>query len=259
MICQIDEMNKAKLDALNHNHYSRRIRSHYQAYKTAYDFARFFEITDNGSFCGMISVFNASMMIDSSENCVFSEAVIDEIADFILINKPASVELEDMYSASVLKKISSEYTADKRTEFEFVPQNDLPELDVNELPRLDDVFRILKESFPNLAASYELWMTDTSHRVRRGLSQSFLLGDYTTATIQYIIDGIALIGHVATIPEERGKFHARTLLYWIGERLTQDGFTVKLFARPHRVSYYEEIGFKEIGTDNVLERKNIDD
>ena len=74
--------------------------------------------------------------------------------------------------------------------------------------------------------------------------------------IQYIIDGTALIGHVATIPEERGKFHARSLLYWIGERLTLDGFCVKLFARPNRVSYYEEIGFKEIGTDIVLERIN---
>ena len=119
---------------------------------------------------------------------------------------------------------------------------------------LDDVFNVLKTSFPAIARSYELWLTDTSHRVRHGLSQSFLLGDFTTATIQYIIDGVALIGHVATIPEERGKFHARHLLYWIGERLTLDGFTVKLYARPHRVSYYEEIGFKEIGTDIVLER-----
>jgi len=43
-------------------------------------------------------------------------------------------------------------------------------------------------------------------------------------------------------------------LYWIGEKLTQDGFQVRLFARPHRVSYYEEIGFKACGIDLVLER-----
>ena len=61
---------------------------------------------------------------------------------------------------------------------------------------------------------------------------------------------------VGTIPEERGKMHARTLLYWIGERLAQQGIAVKLFARPHRVSYYEEIGFKAIGIDVVLEMKN---
>jgi N-acetylglutamate synthase-like GNAT family acetyltransferase len=59
---------------------------------------------------------------------------------------------------------------------------------------------------------------------------------------------------VGTVPEERGKLHARQLLYWIGERLTQDGIEVRLYARPHRVSYYEEIGFKECGIDTVLER-----
>ena len=77
-------------------------------------------------------------------------------------------------------------------------------------------------------------------------------------TIQYIIDGVVLIGNVGTIPKERGKYHARNLLYWIGEKLTDDGFDVRLMARPHRVSYYEEIGFEEIDSDIVLERKEND-
>lgn len=255
MISQLKNIDNSMLDGMKQNHYSRRIKSHFQAYGTAYDFTRFFQISENGKFLGMISIFNASMMITSAQGCKFSGNIIDEISNFIRINKPASVELENCYAYEVLKGIEYEYATDKRTEFEFISHNMLPELNVDELPKLDDVFEILRQSFPSLAESYELWLTDTSHRVRRGLSQSFLLGDYTTATIQYIIDGTALIGHVATIPEERGKFHARTLLYWIGERLTKDGFTVKLFARPHRVSYYEEIGFKEIGTDIVLERK----
>ena len=164
------------------------------------------------------------------------------------------MEFEAEYSAKLAELTKTEYKGDKRTEFSFVAKNDIPPLDVNELPKLDDVFRILAPCFPAIKNSYELWLTDTSHRVRRGLSQSFLLGDYTTATIQYIIDGVALVGHVGTIPEERGKFHARQLLYWIGEKLTQDGFQVRLFARPHRVSYYEEIGFKACGIDLVLER-----
>ena len=80
----------------------------------------------------------------------------------------------------------------------------------------------------------------------------------TTATVQYIIDKVALIGHVGTLPEYRGNHYARKLLYWIGEKLTADGFEVRLFARPHRVSYYEEIGFKKCGLDIVLERKDTD-
>ena len=223
MIYETKEISSELLSGLKPNNYTRRIKSHFAAYGTGYDFLHFYAVEESGEKLGIISVFNASMMISTF--------------------KDKSAELT-----------KAEYKGDKRTEFSFVAKNDIPPLDVNELPKLDDVFRILAPCFPAIKNSYELWLTDTSHRVRRGLSQSFLLGDYTTATIQYIIDGVALVGHVGTIPEERGKFHARQLLYWIGEKLTQDGFQVRLFARPHRVSYYEEIGFKACGIDLVLER-----
>ena len=214
----------------------------------------FYAVEESGEKLGIISVFNASMMISTFKDKRFDDKVLGELAGFILMNKPAAVEFEAEYSDKLAELTKAEYKGDKRTEFSFVAKNDIPPLDVNELPKLDDVFRILAPCFPAIKNSYELWLTDTSHRVRRGLSQSFLLGNYTTATIQYIIDGVALVGHVGTIPEERGKFHARQLLYWIGEKLTQDGFQVRLFARPHRVSYYEEIGFKACGIDLVLER-----
>lgn len=255
MICETKNLNNDLLDMLKKNHYSRRIKSHFYAYGTDYDFSRFFLIEKSDVKLGLISVFNSSMMISSFEGQSFDDDIIGEIATFVNMNKPMSVEFECAYAERLEKLLEQEYKTDVRTEFEFVSKNMLPPTLVNELPKLDDVFNVLKTSFPSIAESYEMWITDTSHRVRHGLSQSFLLGEYTTATIQYIIDGTALIGHVATVPAERGKFHARHLLYWIGERLTLDGFSVKLFARPHRVSYYEEIGFKEIGTDIVLERK----
>ena len=99
-------------------------------------------------------------------------------------------------------------------------------------------------------------ITDTSHRIRRGYAQAFILNNCTTATIQYIVNKKALIGQVATLPQYRGKMYARSLLYWIGEKLNIDGITVYLFARNHRKSYYEEIGFKEISVDHVLDRKS---
>ena len=254
MISQTLNVDNGLLDKLRQNHYSRRIKSHYYSYGTEYDFSRFFLIEEQNEQLGIISVFNSSMMISTFVDKTLSDNILIEIAHFILINKPSIVEFESCYAESLKAGLVEEYKPDVRTEFEFISKNTLPDLNVDELPRLDDVFNVLKTSFPAIADSYELWLTDTSHRVRHGLAQSFLLGKYTTATIQYIIDGTALIGHVATIPEERGKFHARRLLYWIGERLTLDGFAVKLQARPHRVSYYEEIGFKAIDTDVVLER-----
>ena len=259
MIKRTYDIDSATLDKLKQNHYTRRIKSHFQAYGTKYDFLQFFSLSRDGSDTGLICVFNSAMLISTFQDTDADEQTAEEIAAFINLNKPYSVELEQVLAKQVIRYVSQDYNADKRTEFHFVAANSLPDMQVDELPRLDDVFEILRQSFPDLANSYELWLTDTSHRIRRGLSQTFLLGNYTTATIQYIVDGVALVGHVATIPSERGKFHARQLLYWIGERLTADGFSVRLFARPHRVSYYEEIGFKEAAADYVLERKPYND
>lgn len=259
MISQIFSPCERLLDSLRHDHYSRRVKSHYFAYKTDYDFSRLFEISKDSRTLGAVSVFNASMIVACAENETFDSDTLSELAGFILMISPSVIEIPVEFAPALEKLLAEDYSIDHRTQFEFVSRNELPALDVNELPRLDDVFRVLSSSFPSLAQSYELWITDTSHRVRRGLSQSFLLGDYSTATIQYIVDKVALIGHVATVPERRGEFHARRLLYWIGERLTRDGFTVRLFARPHRVSYYEEIGFKAIAHDIVFERIDVND
>jgi len=254
MIYEYKNLDTKLLSELRKNNYSRRIKSHFAAYGTEYGFLRFFAVEKNKELLGLISVFNGSMMISSFEGKVFDSDVIAETAGFIRMLKPESIELEKRYADMLEPMLEGEYRGERRTEFAFVPKRVLPPLEVDEVPKLDDVFGILSACFPKLADSYELWLTDTSHRVRRGLSQSFMLGNYTTATIQYIIDGVALVGHVGTLPEERGKFHARQLLYWIGERLTADGFEVRLFARPHRVSYYDEIGFKACGVDIVLER-----
>lgn len=259
MIYKTLDIEKSVLEKLKNNNYARRIKSHLLAYGTGYDFARFFVVENNDSVLGLICVFNSTMMISTLECRRFGDDVLAEIAGFISMERPASVEFECEYAQKLSELLKDEYRGDTRTEFAFEPKNELPVLQVDELPKLDKVFDILKTCFPALADSYELWLADTSHRVRRGLSQSFLLGDYTTATIQYIIDGVALVGHVGTVPEERGKFHARQLLYWIGEKLTGDGFQVRLFARPHRVSYYNEIGFRECGVDMVLERINLDE
>ncbi len=254
MITQITSIDPL-IPKMRHDHYSRRIRSHFQAYGGEYDFCRFFLIKNDEKELGLIALFNSSMLASTFEGCELSADEIAEIIMFIAMNKPLSCELEKAYIPALLEGLP-EYKTDKRTQFRYKPRGDSPKLDVDDVPSLTDVYKILASSFPAIANSYELWLTDMSHRVRRGLAQSFLLGDYTTATIQYIIDRVVLVGHVATVPEERGKLHARKLLYWIGERLSKDGFEVILFARPHRVSYYNEIGFEPVGVDLVLERKN---
>ncbi len=258
MIYQLETTESRLFDRLKATHYARRIKSHFLAYGIKYDFSRIFVIDRKGEAVGLISAFNASTVISDMKGTDFTGKELEDIAIFIHMMKPYSVEIDPVYSDRLKPLLDDLYKPDDRTEFAFCSKGILPDLNVDECPSLDAVFDILKVSFPTLAQAYELWITDTSHRVRHGLSQSFLMKDETgtscsTATIQYIIDRKALIGHVATLPEYRGRFYARRLLYWIGERLTNDGFEVRLFARPHRVSYYEEIGFKAIAHDRVFE------
>ncbi len=261
MITETQDITEKLLNTLEKNHYSRRIKSHFLAYGVSYDFCRFYFVRENerADNDAVVSIFNASMVVSVFQGHNLSDNEISELATLIFMTKPVTVELGLSYSKKLSKIIDVDYNVFDRTMFEFVCKNHIPKLDVNELPKLDDVYDILATSFPAIKNSYSLWLTDTSHRVRKGLSQSFTLNNCSSATIQYIIDGIAFIGHVATIPEERGKHHARELLYWIGERLNDDGFSVQLFARSYNVSYYTEIGFLPIYNDIVLERKDIDE
>lgn len=259
MIYQLTKLSMQTLEKLMSNNYTRRIKSHFLAYSTKYDFCRFFAVDDYDKHLGIICVFNSSMMVSAFDGIRFPEEILSEIASFVVMNKPLSVEFPVEYATALERMCQIEYFGDKRTEFAFAARGMIPELDVEELPKLDSVYKILAECFPAVKNNHGLWLTDTSHRSRRGLAQSFILDGCTTATVQYIIDRVALIGHVGTLPEYRGQHYARKLLYWIGEKLTADGFEVRLFARSHRVSYYEEIGFKKCGVDVVLERKYCDD
>lgn len=243
------------LECLKDNHYTRRVKTNFQAYSCKYDFCRFFVLKDDDDVkVAVINQFNSTMTITTIKDFELSQDNLSELVTLIKLNKPQTIEMESCY-ASYLKDNLDEYNTEERTEFEYSSKKHLPNLIVDECPKLDDVATILITSFPAIASGYDLWLTDTSHRIRRGMSQCFLLGDFTTATIQYISSGVVLIGNVATLPHERGKFHARKLLYWLGEKLSNDGFTVKLFARSNRVTYYEEIGFREGPVDLVFERK----
>ena len=257
MIKLVFDLDKNILDSLSDCHYARRVKSNFVSYGAKYDFCRFYlHISDKTQKpLSVISQFNATMIIAPLKGNDCKKDETSELLTLVKMNSPQTIELPLTF-AEVLKDKLSNFTPCMRTEFEYISKNHSPLMEVDETPRLQDVYDILKTSFPAIADGYELWLTDTSHKVRRGLSQCFVLGGCTTATIQYICDGVALVGQVATKPEERGKFHARKLLYWIGERLYKRGFTVRLFARSNRVSYYEEIGFKELQSDIVFERKD---
>jgi len=254
MIRQIFAFKNSIFKCLKENHYTRKIKSNFEAYGGEYEFCRFYEVVEE-NLNAIICIFNSSMVVSTCENFSLTSVFIADLATFISMNKPDTIEVEKSIASGIFGEIQEDYSAEERTDFEFREISAPTEIKVDELPKLDEVYKILAESFPTLKNFYHLWLTDTSHRIRRGLSQAFLVENYTTATIQYIVDNVALVGHVATLPEYRGKFHARELLYWLCDKLSKEGLKVHLFARENRVSYYKEIGFIPVYTDMVFERK----
>ncbi|MBO5382847.1 MAG: N-acetyltransferase, partial [Ruminococcus sp.] len=100
--------------------------------------------------------------------------------------------------------------------------------------------------------------TDTSHRCRHGVSRVFTYKECTTASIVFDIENTVLIGQVATKIESRGSGYARDFLKWLAAFLHQFNKRAYLLALDIRVSYYLEIGFREVEKEIVLERIDIE-
>ena len=251
MIKRIIDENTIDKEMLEKSYYGRKTLSYLMAYGVKYDFCKFY-LLEYESMYGYIFHMNSTMVV-----CTEDDIPTEELCDFIEMNMPFRVEV----SQSLLPKLErlSNYHQLRRTMFEISQKSqiNINELDINDTPKLDDAYSILKEGFPNLLG-YDLWMKDTSHRVRRGISKVYIYKEFTTATLIYDINNTVLVGQVATRVVARGSGHAREFLYWLGSELKKQQKTAILFAMDVRRSFYEEIGFKEIMTEYVLERKDIE-
>lgn len=157
-----------------------------------------------------------------------------------------------------LSKMSN-YQQLRRTLFALKSDNisaTFDEADVEFNPKLSDVYDILKEGFPNLI-DYPLWLTDTSHRCRHGVSHVLTYKNSTTVTIVFDQENHVMIGQVATRIANRGSGYARDFLKWLAAWLGELGKDAVLYALDIRRSFYQQIGFEEVETEYVLERVDI--
>ena len=116
MIYETKEISSELLSALKPNNYTRRIKSHFAAYGTGYDFLHFYAVEENGEKLGIISVFNASMMISTFKDKKFDDKILGELAGFILMNKPAAVEFEADYSVKLAELTKEKEDVERQLE-----------------------------------------------------------------------------------------------------------------------------------------------
>ncbi|MBR5512487.1 MAG: GNAT family N-acetyltransferase [Ruminococcus sp.] len=231
----------------------RKMLAYMKAYGAGYDFCRFYKITDESGE-GFMFIINSTLIICADEKL---EAT-DELKFFVSMNMPFRVEGDNRILRNIAD--SDHYQILNRTIFELVPDEKSCEFEeeyVDFNPHLPDVYKILCEGFPNIS-DFSLWYTDTSHRCRHGISRVFTYRDSTTASVVFDIENEVLIGQVATKLSCRGSGYARQFLKWLAYFFNTLGKRAFLLALDVRVSFYREIGFKEIETEIVLERYDVE-
>lgn len=253
MIKLIQNENELDKEMLMKSLSGRKMIAYMKAYGAGYDFCRFYKITDETG-TGFMFIINSTLIICTDGYLQASE----ELQFFVSMNLPFRIEGDSRILRQI--KLGEHYQVLNRTIFELVPDEksqDFAEEYVDFNPNLPDVYTILSEGFPNIS-DFSLWYTDTSHRCRHGISRVFTYRNCTTASAIFDIGDEVLIGQVATKVSARGSGYAREFLKWLAYFLNNLGKRAFLLALDVRVSFYREIGFREIETEIVLERIDID-
>ena len=252
MIRLIDDENEFDRPMLLKTLSGKKLLAYHKAYGLGYDFCRFYKLDYDDEGYGFMFIINSTLII-----CSDYDLPTDEIVSFIQMNMPFRVE----GSQQIIRKLILEsYQVLNRTIFEMLPDESTAKFNeeyVEFNPDLKDAYTILSEGFPNIA-DFGLWYTDTSHRCRHGVSRVFTYKGCTTASIVFDIENDVLIGQVATKVESRGSGYAREFLKWLAAFLHQFNKRAYLLALDIRVSYYREIGFREVEKEIVLERIDVE-
>lgn len=166
----------------------------------------------------------------------------DELAAFICANGFNSLFTTAEICAELDGKFPADFCRNALMEYhgEYIPNKK-----TIKNPPLDEVYRVLNAAFD---IPYEPWLLDTSHRVRHGVSELYLLDSASSCTVLYDLGGTAFITQVATLPSERGKGTARRLLHDVAGRYKQNGRRVQLVCRESLREFYEKCGFIRAGT-----------
>lgn len=248
MIKQINNISQLNHINLKSDIYGRKIAAYVKAYGTNYPFCSVY-LYENGNGSAAILRFNNSITMSGDA------AVSDELYSFLNMLSPDIIEASDNIIRSI--PILNGMNAITKIEFEMKKCGGGLRTAMDCSPKLDRVYEILSESFPELA-DFGMWLTDTSHRCRHGISRTFMYKNAAVASILFEDEEVALVGEIATSPEERGKGLARQMLSLIAEKLEIEGKKAVLFALPHRVGFYRQIGFNELSEHMIIMREEVD-
>lgn len=246
MIKRIENIDSTPV-VLRQSHYSRIILSHIQTYGTNYDFCELYELRQKGKRAAVLVSLNGSLTADVLDNVSLGGASLRETAEFVRFKSPYAVELPEQMTG---KTGISGYQRLKRYFYEIPPRKNAD--GINPEPDAEAVY---STAFSGENSSYGLWLTDTVRRKNKDLLRLYGFQS-AVLTVKCRSGGMAYIADVATPEADRGKGYARALLGGVAKLMADEGYTSYLAADDSTRGYYEMLGCKLIGTDNIYKIKD---
>lgn len=119
---------------------------------------------------------------------------------------------------------------------------EMEEIEVN--PRLDDVFEIIKDGFPEMV--FDEWYTDMNHKIRHSTATVYRYKG-ATASVLADINGTVYVSFVCSKKEERGQGYVKGLIRRLGIHYENQGKELCLICHKELSNFYAKMGFYEGG------------
>lgn len=219
-------------------YYRGKVNAAAAAYGFSYDFCRFYSYGG-----GYILIYNSSCVMTGN----FKKGELSEFLDFCGAyslecpggDAPAGFK---PYKRTRLSCPVSEYEYDEK----------LLRVDSG----FEDIYNILLSSFGE-KIDHDLWYADISHRVRHGVSSTFLYKNCAAGRIDFIGGSCGYFSDIAVSPDHRRKGIGEELLKIMGAYLFRKGLCGELYAYNDVLPFYLRRGFKTLGSDVYYRRKEI--
>ena len=223
-----------------------RILAYFNTYSYEFDFMRFWvQFDEDEKTVAAISLIDGSMTLTCSDSADF-----EEISAFIKMIGFSSLQCD----RNVMKKIGMEEALwgyvvrysniTDRTKYENIT--------LCENVDYSDVYRLIKTADLLGVGEYLPWLSDVTHRVKRGTAKAALAvenGEPAACAMKlFVADDAVLLGAVATDQNHRGKGFGGGLVTLLGNESVRDGKRTELLCKPDSiVDFYRSIGFTVVG------------
>lgn len=218
-------------------YYGGKIKAAAESYGFSYDFCRFYSYDG-----GYILIYNSSSIMTG----IFKNGELSEFLDFcgaysLECPKGDAPEGFEAYPRTMLTFPVMPYEYEKN------------ELTVNS--GFGRIYEITQSSFGDI--DRDLWYADISHRVRHGISTTFLYKNCASGRIDFVSENCGYIADIAVSPESRHKGTGGELLKVIGNHLFRMGLCGKLYAYNDVLPFYLHGGACVESSDVYYRRKEI--